>query len=221
MPAEDSTSRLSPYLHFGEISPHQVWRAARMPRKSGEALRARGPEIPVRDRVARFLAPPALSRSGHGPVELAAAVRGTSNGARARRPSLKRGSAGDRLSHRRRRHAAAVDHGLDAQPRAHDRRLVLREGPAGPLAQGRGMVLGHAGRRGRSQQRQWLAVDGRNRRGRRAVLPRLQSDAAGREVRSRRRLCRRSGFPNWRSCRRSGSIKPWEAPADVLADPPA
>ncbi len=37
MPAEDSTSRLSPYLHFGEISPHQVWRAARHAEESGEA----------------------------------------------------------------------------------------------------------------------------------------------------------------------------------------
>lgn len=26
-PAQDGTSRLSPYLHFGEISPHQVWQA--------------------------------------------------------------------------------------------------------------------------------------------------------------------------------------------------
>lgn len=37
VPAEDSTSRLSPYLHFGEISPHQVWRAARHAEESGAA----------------------------------------------------------------------------------------------------------------------------------------------------------------------------------------
>ncbi len=37
MPAEESTSRLSPHLHFGEISPHQVWRAARHAEESGEA----------------------------------------------------------------------------------------------------------------------------------------------------------------------------------------
>ena len=37
MPAQDSTSRLSPYMHFGEISPHQVWRAARHAEESGEA----------------------------------------------------------------------------------------------------------------------------------------------------------------------------------------
>lgn len=28
-PAEDSVSRLSPHLHFGEISPHQVWHTAK------------------------------------------------------------------------------------------------------------------------------------------------------------------------------------------------
>ncbi|WP_417819396.1 cryptochrome/photolyase family protein [Terasakiella sp.] len=28
-PAQDNTSRLAPYLHFGQISPHQVWAAAR------------------------------------------------------------------------------------------------------------------------------------------------------------------------------------------------
>lgn len=37
LPAEDSTSRLSPHLHFGEISPHQAWRAARHAEGSGEA----------------------------------------------------------------------------------------------------------------------------------------------------------------------------------------
>ncbi len=30
VPAEDSTSKLSPHLHFGEISPWQVWRAIEM-----------------------------------------------------------------------------------------------------------------------------------------------------------------------------------------------
>lgn len=29
-PAKHAVSRLSPYLHFGEISPHQVWNAARL-----------------------------------------------------------------------------------------------------------------------------------------------------------------------------------------------
>jgi deoxyribodipyrimidine photo-lyase len=29
-PAQDNISRLAPYLHFGQISPHQVWHAARL-----------------------------------------------------------------------------------------------------------------------------------------------------------------------------------------------
>jgi deoxyribodipyrimidine photo-lyase len=36
-PDQDTTSRLSPYLRFGEISPHQCWRAARHAEEAGEA----------------------------------------------------------------------------------------------------------------------------------------------------------------------------------------
>ena len=36
-PDIDSTSRLSPYLRFGEISPHQVWRAATAAQERGDA----------------------------------------------------------------------------------------------------------------------------------------------------------------------------------------
>jgi deoxyribodipyrimidine photo-lyase len=36
-PDQDGTSRLSPYLHFGEISPHQIWRAATHAEEAGEA----------------------------------------------------------------------------------------------------------------------------------------------------------------------------------------
>ncbi len=45
-PDEDHTSRLSPHLRFGEIGPHQVWRAARHAEDAGEA--------PARD-VQKFL----------------------------------------------------------------------------------------------------------------------------------------------------------------------
>jgi len=45
-PDQDNTSRLSPYLHFGEISPHQVWRAAVTAGEAGEA--------PARD-IQKFL----------------------------------------------------------------------------------------------------------------------------------------------------------------------
>lgn len=36
-PDRDRTSRLSPYLRFGEISPHQIWRAATHAQEAGEA----------------------------------------------------------------------------------------------------------------------------------------------------------------------------------------
>jgi len=45
-PDRDNTSRLSPHLHFGEISPHQAWRAATHAMEAGEA--------PARD-VQKFL----------------------------------------------------------------------------------------------------------------------------------------------------------------------
>ncbi|MDP3495025.1 MAG: deoxyribodipyrimidine photo-lyase [Hyphomonadaceae bacterium] len=45
-PDEDRTSRLSPHLRFGEISPHQIWRAASHAQEAGEA--------PARD-IQKFL----------------------------------------------------------------------------------------------------------------------------------------------------------------------
>ena len=45
-PDEDQTSRLSPHLHFGEISPHQIWRAAAHVQEAGE--------VPARD-IQKFL----------------------------------------------------------------------------------------------------------------------------------------------------------------------
>ena len=45
-PDTDQTSRLSPHLHFGEISPHQIWRAATHAQEAGEA--------PARD-IQKFL----------------------------------------------------------------------------------------------------------------------------------------------------------------------
>ena len=66
--------------------------------------------------------------------------------------------------------------------------VVPRQGPAAPLAGGRGVVLGDAGRRRPGQQHAGLAVGGRLRRGRGAVLPRLQPGDAGPAVRPRRGL---------------------------------
>jgi deoxyribodipyrimidine photo-lyase len=63
-----------------------------------------------------------------------------------------------RLPDRRRRHAAATETGLDAQPRPDDRRVVPGEGPARRLAAGRTPLPLPARRRRRAAERGQLAV---------------------------------------------------------------
>jgi len=83
--------------------------------------------------------------------------------------------------------AAARRHRLHAQPPAHGRRELPVQGPGRRLAPRRAMVRAQAGRlRARLQQRQ-LAVDRFLRLRRPALVPRLQSGHAKREVRSRGR----------------------------------
>ena len=48
LPSDEGTSRLSPHLHFGEISPRQVWH-----RVAGDG---RPDDLPRRDRLARLCA---------------------------------------------------------------------------------------------------------------------------------------------------------------------
>ena len=99
------------------------------------------------------------------------------------------GAWAHRLSDRRRRHAPIVADGIFAQSRAPDRRFVPGQAPAHRLAARRGMVLGHAHRRRSGEQSAQLAMGRRRRRRFRALLPHLQSCAAGGKVRPRRRLC--------------------------------
>ena len=76
--------------------------------------------------------------------------------------------------------------GVDAQPGADGGGVVPGQASADRLALRRGVVLGHAGRcRSRQQSRQ-LAMGRGLRRRCRALFPGVQSDPAGREVRSRR-----------------------------------
>jgi deoxyribodipyrimidine photo-lyase len=120
VPGLTGTSRLSPHLHFGELSPRQVWHAA-----PGSA------------------AAPACRSSMP-----ACASCGTTG-----------------WMHNRVRMVVAS---------------FLTKDLRLPLAGRRALVLGHAGRRRSREQHARLAVDGRLRRRRRAVLPRLQPGAAGR-----------------------------------------
>ena len=97
----EATSRLSPHLRFGEISPRQVWHAARC---RGGARIARGGEFPERARLARVLRSPALTSPT---CRRTCSRRSMPFPGRPRRRSTP-GSAADRLSDRRCRHARAL-----------------------------------------------------------------------------------------------------------------
>ncbi len=51
-PDREGTSKLSPHLRFGEISPRQIWHAARFAAAEHPALGARHRKIPQRTRLA-------------------------------------------------------------------------------------------------------------------------------------------------------------------------
>ena len=179
---EPGVSRLSPQLHHGELSPRQIWHA----RPGGGGRRCRG--VPAPAGLARVRLSPAVPLPAAARHAAAAGVRPLPLVGRCRPvPRLVPGP--DRLPDRRRRHARALAHRLHAQPGADDRGLVPDQGPADPLAAGRGLVLGHAVRRRPRQQLDGLAVGGRLRHRRRPLFPHLQPGQPGGEVRPRGRLC--------------------------------
>ncbi|WP_425459705.1 cryptochrome/photolyase family protein [Hankyongella ginsenosidimutans] len=156
--AVDATSRLSPHLHFGELSPRRVWHGFQG-RTGGEAFLR---QVGWRDFSINLLlhAPDLADVNWRREFD---AFPGPRPG-----PGTDRLAAGrDRLSDHRCRHAPALAHRLDAQPGADDRRLVSDQGPDDRLADRRALVLGHACRRRPRQQRRRLAVDRGLRRGRR------------------------------------------------------
>ena len=178
------TSRLSPHLHFGEISPRQVWHAVRRFAESQSIPAAAWRSWQFLTELGwREFAHHLLFHFPHTPEQpLRAGVRAVPV---AEEPGVAaRLAAGPhRLPARGRRHARALGHRLDAQPRADDRRVVPREEPAAPLAGRRALVLGHAGGCRPRQQHARLAMDRRLRRRCRALLPHLQPGQPGREVR--------------------------------------
>ena len=156
-PVAGGTSQLSPYLHFGCISPRELEERAL---ERGGGARLRPPA-----RVARLLRP----RPPQQPRQHARGPQGEATlewdedqelldaGARA--------APATRSSTPR---CASCSTRLDAQPRAADRRLVPDQGPALDWRAGRGALHAPpAGRRRGLQQRQ-LAVD---RVGRRRPAP--------------------------------------------------
>ena len=165
--------------------------------------------------------PPRVSARPHGELPAGSSTR--SRGSRATRPSgaSRRGPTGRTgYSDRGRGHAPAPRRGLDAQPRAHGRRVVPDEGPPRGLAPRRGLLPpAPRGRRSRVERRR-LAVGRGLGHGRAAVLPHLQSRPAGPDVRSRRGV-RDAVDPRARAAA-AARVSPADLHAPwTLASPPA
>ena len=164
----DATSRLSPYLHFGCISPLEVARAAAAPpgRRAvpAAALLARllppGPRRPPRRRVVRL---PARGDRWHDdPDALRARGRTAAPATRSSTPAMRQ----------------LAREGLRAQPGPHDRGVVPHQGPLRRLARRRPALPRPAARRRHREQQPQLAV-GRRHRHRHQPAPHLQPDRAG------------------------------------------
>ena len=134
-PGLEGTARLSPHLRFGEIGPRQIWHAVASATASGR------PTAPEQD-AEKFISEvlwrefsyqllhtfPYLSEK---PYEFSLRAHALAPGP-GRAAGLADGAHG--LPDRRRRNAPIVAHGMDAQPRPHDRRLVSGEASPDRLA---------------------------------------------------------------------------------------
>ena len=135
----ENVSRLSPYLHFGCLSPREIEERL----GGGEGAQAFRRQLCWRDFYAHVLGHfPANARS-----EYQERYRGTIRWSHARAAvrGLVRGT--DRLPDRRCRDAPVASRGLDAQPRAAAGRIVPDQGPRHRLALGRAVVHAPAARR--------------------------------------------------------------------------
>ena len=181
--AAGATSRLSPYLHFGCLSPLEVAERA-------AASEAFVRQLCWRDFFLQFLAAhPTTPREDYR--ERRAGWRDDPG----RPPGLEGRAHG--LPDRRRGHAAARRGGLDAEPRSPDRRVVSDEDAKARLARGRSALLRPAGRRRPGQQRRQLAVGRRH--GRRSPAEPRSSTRFGRPGASTRTGNTCAGTcPSWR-----------------------
>ena len=154
LPAEDGTSRFSPHLHFGELSPRQVWHRVA---DAGGSVRTFLSEVAWRDYAQNIIAqyPDVGRRNTRDQFDDMPWRDGTGRGQGPAR--LAAGS--HRLSDRRRGDAPTLVDGLDAQPGADDHRQLPDQASPARLARGRALVLGLSGRRGLRQQQRQLAVD--------------------------------------------------------------
>ena len=122
-PAVDGVSRMSPHLHFGEISPRQIWHGVKA--MSVAARSSAGASVYLKEIGWREFAHHVLYHfpqdSGRTPVRK---IRGVSLATPSRSSAQGLAKRAHRFSHRGRGYAPAVGHGLDAQPSAHDRRFA-------------------------------------------------------------------------------------------------
>src|SRR3569623_1015753 len=128
--------------------------------------------------LARVRAPPASPLSAYRRGTVQSALRRVSVAAR-RCAAARMAARAHRHPDHRCGHAPAVADGLDAQSRAHDRRVVSRKKLPPSLVGWRTLVLGDLDRRRPRQQQLQLAMGRGLRRRRRALSPHLQSAAAG------------------------------------------
>ncbi len=181
LPAKAGTSGLSPYLKVGAVHPRTLL-ADLAGRRSKDATTFTD-ELGWREFYADVL--------WHRPESAWHDLREELAGMRLRRPRrrVRRVARGPhRLPDRRRRDAPAARDRLDAQPGADGHRQLPREGPARLVAARRPALPRPPARRRRRVEQPRLAVGGRHRHRRGAVLPRLQPGHPGQEVRPDRRL---------------------------------
>ena len=153
------TSRLSPHLRWGEVSPLEVWHALRERRSRGEGANRFRTELGWREFAwhVLFHAPELATRNWRAEFDAFPWPRLHPTALRA----WEEGRTGVPLVDAGMRELWAT--GTHAQPRAHGRRVVPHEEPAHRLAPRRAVVLGHARRRDAASNPfnwQWVAGSG-------------------------------------------------------------
>ena len=194
LPARAGTSGLSPYLKVGAVHPRTL--LADLAGRRG----TRRHDVHRRARLARVLRRRALAPSRVRVARPAGGARG--DGVRRPRRRVRRVARGPhRLPDRGRRDAPAARHRLDAQPGAHGHCQLPREGPARLVAARRPALPGPPARRRRRVEQPRLAVGGRHRYRRGAVLPRLQPGHARARSSTRPATTCAAGCRSWLTSR--------------------
>ena len=203
-PDLDATSHMSVHLKWGEIHPRTMLADLR-------AARARARRRSARSWPGASSTPTCCS-TGPRPRATTSARSSSRWPTTSPASSSRRGARAHRLPDRRRGHAPAAGHRLDAQPRPDDRGELPGQGPPRGVAARRPPLPALAGRRRPGIQPARVAVDGGLRHRRRAVLPGVQPGHPGPQVRSRRRLRQDVGA---RAARRR---RPPRAASDPIVD---